>query len=120
MPVILTKEFVDHTFFIPLTADKSEGVWVKPLTETMRRKIRDGAIQEAGHDQFIAGVYVVRDTLKECISNWKGFRDKAEKEIPYSQDVLSELFKLDPAPFTDIYERISSVARFGELEEIKN
>jgi hypothetical protein len=120
MPVVLTKEYLDHTFFIPMKADKSEGVWVKPLNETMRRRNRDAALQEAGQDQALASEYVVRNTLKDCVTNWAGFFDAAGKEIPFSVDTMLELIKIDPELFSGLYLRVISVARFGAIEEIKN
>lgn len=120
MPVVLTKPYLESTFFIPMKADKSEGVWVKPLTLTARKRIQNDAIQESGQDQQLAAEYLVRDTLKACVTDWKGFLDVKGVEIPYSQDVMLELLKYDPEIFSGLYVRIMSVARFGELEEIKN
>jgi len=120
MPVLLTEAYASSTFFIPLKADKSEGVWVRPLTETKRRKIKDYALQEAGHDTDIATRYTIRDTLKECIVKWKGFYDVAGNEIPYSQDMLATLVNIDPEFFSGLYLRVVAVARFGEIEDVKN
>ena len=120
MPKILTEAYASSTFFVPLSADKTEGVWVKPLTETKRRQIREAALQEAGHDQEIAAAYVMRDTLKACISDWVGFFDPAGKEIPYSQETLPSLCRCDPDLFAGIYLKVLSVARFGELQDLKN
>ena len=120
MPVLLTEAYANSRFFIPLKADKSEGVWVKPLTETKRRMIRDAALQEAGHDQDIALSYIVRDTLKQCVADWKGFYDPAGNEIPFSPDAIASLAKIDPDFFSGLYLKIVAVARFGELADLKN
>ena len=45
MPCILTDRYKDSTFFIPYTLDKTEGVFVKPLTETKRNDVRRATIQ---------------------------------------------------------------------------
>jgi len=120
MPKLLTEAYAQSTFFVPLSADKSEGVWVKPLTETKRRQIRDACLQEAGHDQEIAMQYVVRDTLKACISDWVGFTDPAGKEIPFSQEILPSLCRCDPDFFAGLYLKVTAVARFGEIQDVKN
>ena len=120
MPKLLTEHYLTSTFFVPLSADKSEGVWVRPLTETKRRQIREEALQEAGHDQDIAMQYVVRDTLKACVTDWVGFFDPAGNEIPFSQDSLPALCRCDPDFFAGLYLKVTAVARFGELADLKN
>jgi len=120
MPKLLTEAYAQSTFFVPLSADKSEGVWVKPLTETKRRQIRDACLQEAGHDQEIAMQYVVRDTMRECLSGWKGFYDPKGEEIPFSTETAAALCKFDPDFFSGLYMRIMAVARFGEIQDLKN
>ena len=120
MPKLLTEAYAQSTFFVPLSADKSEGVWVKPLTETKRRQIRDACLQEAGHDQEIAMQYVVRDTLKACISDWVGFTDPSGKEIPYSQEILPGLQVQHAFDFAGLYLKVTAVARFGEIQDLKN
>lgn len=120
MPTVLTKEYMDHTFFIPLSADKSEGVFSRPLSKTRRKQLEYASIQEAGHDQNIANEFFQRDALKDCIVQWKGFKDAKGAEIPFSTEILSELCEIDPELFRGIFIRIMSVARFGEIEDLKN
>ena len=120
MPTVLTREYMDHTFFIPLSADKSEGVFSRPLSKTRRKQLEHASIQEAGHDQNIANEFFQRDVLKECIIQWKGFKDAKGTEIPFSTEILSELCEIDPELFRGIFIRIMSGARFGEIEDLKN
>ena len=90
------------------------------MTETLRKRIRDNVIQEAGQDQINAAEYAARDTLKHCVQDWKGFFDVAGNVIPFSQNIILELIKIDPEIFSIIHTRILSVARFGELDDLKN
>lgn len=120
MPKILTKEYLERTFFVPLKADKSEGVWVRPLTETKRTEIRNAALQEAGQDADIAARYMVRDTLKACLTDWKGFYDAEGREIAFDKAAVPELCGIDPEFFSGLYLRILNVARTGEAEDLKN
>lgn len=120
MPVILTDRYKDSTFFIPYTADKSEGVFCKPMTETKRNAIRREAIQEAGHDQeLFVQIFGVRH-LGAAISGWKGFRDAGGEDIPYAKDALKSLIDCDPDFFGELSRRVNSVARYGELADEKN
>ncbi len=120
MPTLLTEAYANSKFFIPLTADKSEGVWVTPLTETKRRQIRDAALQEAGHDQDIATQYAVRDTLKACVVDWRGFRDPGGNDIPCTPESITACCRLDPDYFAGLYFKLCSVARFGELADLQD
>ncbi|MDD2966603.1 MAG: hypothetical protein PHN64_03790 [Desulfovibrionaceae bacterium] len=66
MPTLLTDRYKDATYFIPYTMDKSEGVFVKPLTETKRNELRNAAIQEAGQDQELF-VQMLVVSLLDCV-----------------------------------------------------
>ena len=120
MPVLLTEAYASKQFFIPLTADKSEGVWCRPLTETKRREIRDAAVQEAGHDQELATAYAVRDTLKTCLTGWRGFRDAGGEELPFSPEMVAECCRFDPDFMSGLFLRVGAVARFGELADLRD
>lgn len=120
MPIILTAEYAENTFFIPYTSDKEEGVLVKPLSKTIRREIRDQAIQQAGHDQAITEDFIFRTMLEMSIKDWKGFFDVKGQEIPYTKETLKACMAVDPDFFTSLYTRILHVARFGALQDEKN
>ena len=120
MPKILTEKYLESTFFVPYASDKSEGVWVKPLSQTKRNAIRQNSIQEAGHDVSIAEDFVLFETLKICITDWKGFYDVKGLEIPYTPEILKECMRCNMEFFNQMYIRILAVATFGELEQEKN
>ncbi len=120
MPKILTEKYLQHSFFIPLTADKSEGLTVKPLSGTMRSTIRKNVLQEAGHDAVIAEELAIFATLKACIQDWKGFYDAEGADIPYTETTLKACMECNPELFKVVYQRILSVAAYGELEQTKN
>jgi hypothetical protein len=120
MPCIITDRYKDSTFFIPYTPDKSEGVFVKPLTETKRNDIRRATIQEAGQDNDLFNQMLVRSMLGESIQEWKGFTDVAHEKIDYSKENLKGLIPLDPDFFGTLLLRVNNVARYGELADEKN
>lgn len=120
MPKILTNTYAEAEFFIPYTADKSEGVYAVPITETRRNEIRRAVIQEAGQDEEIAGLLLTKHILKECLRGWKGFFDATGTEIPFSDDVIGDICKHDPEFVSSLSMRIANIARFGELVEEKN
>jgi hypothetical protein len=120
MPCILTDRYKDSTFFIPYTLDKTEGVFVKPLTETKRNDVRRATIQEAGQDNDLFNQMLVRSMLSESIQDWKGFTDPGQEEIPYSKENLKSLVSLDPDFFGALLLRVNNVARHGELVDEKN
>ena len=55
MPKILTDAYRDATFFVTYNEDKTEGVYLKPLTDTMKGKLRNEAQKEAGADDAQTG-----------------------------------------------------------------
>ena len=120
MPKILTDAYKDRTFFIPYTADKSEGMYVKPLTETMIQKLRNEASKESGGDEQLASAYLVRNMLKEAIKDWVGFVDMAGNPLPCTPEVIKEICECDSDFMGGLLLRIRNVARIGELEEVKN
>lgn len=120
MPKILTNAYAEAEFFIPYTADKSEGVYAVPITETRRNEIRRAVIQEAGQDEEIAGVLFVKHLLKECLRGWKGFFDATGVAIPFSGESIDDICKHDPEFVASLATRIANIARFGELVEEKN
>lgn len=120
MPCILTDRYKDSTFFIPYSPDKSEGVFVKPLTETKRNDIRRATIQEAGQDNELFNQMIMRSMLGESIQDWKGFTDPGHDDIPYNKETLKTLIPLDPDFFNGLLLRVNNVARHGELVDEKN
>lgn len=120
MPRILTDAYRDARFFIPYTEDKSEGVTIKPLTETTMFKLRDEAAKEGGADDNMALSIFNRKMLQTCITDWVGFYDAAGKELPCTSEVIKELCECDPEFASGLLLRIRAVARIGTLEEQKN
>lgn len=120
MPKILTGDYMARTFFLPFAADKSEGVWARPLTLTRRMEIQRETQAEAGMDEDIAGSYLCRGILQESIIDWKGFITPEGAEIPYSREAVKSLCENDPGMASIILDRILAMARAGDLDERKN
>lgn len=120
MPKILTDTYRNATFFVPYTDDKSEGFFVKPVTETDLLKIRIDAAKEAGADNDLADVIARRLVLQRHVQSWQGFFDVAGNEIPCTPEAIKEVCECDPAFADGMAMRVRSVARIGELEEQKN
>ncbi len=120
MPKILTDAYRDACFFVPYTDDKSEGVFVKPLTETARFKLRSEASKEGGADDQLSSTIYIRKLLQASIQDWRGFYDAAKKEIPCTPEMVKEICECDPDFASALWLRVGNVARLGELEEQKN
>ena len=120
MPKVLTDAYKDATFCLPFTKDKTECAFVRPMTETRRNELRRRATQEAGHDAALAEHYFMRDMLRECVVNWKGFYDASGKELPFSPSMLDEVCACDSDFAALMLTRVLHVARMGELDDQKN
>ena len=120
MPRIVTNAYVDAVYFMPFTADKSEGVFAKPGTRTMYNDCRREAALEAGADMDLAESLAALKILQKCITNWKGFYNTEGDEIPYRPEVLKDLWENDTAMFSSIFVRHREIARMGELADEKN
>lgn len=116
----MTEAFKDKSFFVPLSKDKSEGVFVRPVTATLRRQVQQEAIKEAGADTSIAEFYAVVKLLQKGLTGWQGFVDMTGGEIPFSAEMVKELCECDPDFMAGLATRIQHVARMGELEDRKN
>ena len=64
MPKNLTDAYRDATFYVPYNEDRTEGVYIKPLTETAMGKMRDEAAKEGGADDKLASAIFVRKLLQ--------------------------------------------------------
>lgn len=117
---IMTEAFKDKAFFVPLSKDKSEGVFVRPVTATMRRQVQQEALKEAGADASIADFYTVVKLLQKGLTGWQGFQDMEGQEIPFSIEMVRELCECDPDFMAGLAARIQHVARMGEMEDRKN
>ena len=120
MPKIVTKNYSDAVFFIPYMADKSEGIWARPITRTQLSKAYRKDALEAGEDTELPDALVSLRVLENYLVDWQGFFDANEKPIEYSRETLREVWESDPAIFTNIYWRIREIARMGELDDQKN
>ena len=120
MPKILTDAYRDATFFVTYNEDKTEGVYLKPLTDTMKGKLRNEAQKEAGADDAQTGAILVRKMIQESVQDWKGFYDMAGAEIPCDKEHIKEICECDSEIAAGLMFRIQNVARMGELEERKN
>lgn len=120
MPRILTDAYRDARFFVPYNDAKTEGVFVRPLTETTMFKLRDEASKEGGADDQLSSTILVRKLLQASITDWQGFYDAAGEEMPCTPEVIKEICECDPEFASGLMFRIRNVARLGELEEQKN
>ncbi|WP_302551836.1 hypothetical protein [uncultured Bilophila sp.] len=120
MPKIVTKNYSDAVFFIPYTADKSEGIWARPITRSQLNEAYRKAALEAGADTELTEALVSLRVLENSLVDWKGFFDANAKPIEYSRETLRAVWENDPAIFTNIYWRIREIARMGELDDQKN
>lgn len=120
MPRVLTDAYREKTFFIALTADKSEGVWVKPLSETDRNELRRNTLKEAGGDADVATALLSCAYLQNAVVDWKGFTDARGNDLPCSAEIIKEVCRCDPDFTTGLLLRISNVARYGMLDDEKN
>ncbi len=120
MPKVLTDQYRDATFCLPFTQDKTECVFVRPITETRRNEIRRRITREAGHDESLAAHYFMREALRESVAGGRGFRDVNGRELPFSREMLDEVCACDPDFAALMLARIMAVARTGELEDQKN
>ena len=101
-------------------ADKSEGIWVRPITRTQLNEAYRKAALEAGADAELAEALVSLRVLENSLVDWKGFFDANGNSIDYSGEILREVWENDPAMFANIYWRIREIARMGELDDQKN
>lgn len=120
MPKIVTKNYSDAVFFIPYTADKSEGIWARPITRSQLNEAYRKSALEAGADTELTEALVSLRVLENSLVDWKGFFDANAKPIEYSRETLRAVWENDPAIFTNIYWRIREIARMGELDDQKN
>lgn len=120
MPQILTGEFAQRVFFLPFSTDKTEGVYVKPVTMTRRRELQHESNVEAGMDADLAMTYFIKKILQESIIDWIGFQSVEKQEVKYSKEVVADLCEHDMLMANTIFERINTMARSGELQEQKN
>jgi hypothetical protein len=117
---ILTDAYKDATFFIPYSEDKTEGVFVRPMTSTMQIRIQNDAVKEAGADISLADRFVIAKTLQSLLVGWQGFYDVRDNEIPFSEQAIKEICECDPDFAALLATRIRHVARLGEIEDEKN
>ena len=120
MPKILTDAYRDATFFVTYNEDKTEGVHLKPLTDTAKGKLRNDAQKEAGADDAQTGAIFVRKMIQASVQDWKGFFDVAGDGILCTPDSIKEICECDSEFTAGLMFRIQNVARIGELEERKN
>ena len=120
MPQIMTANYHTSIFFVPYCVDKTEGVWVRPLSLTTRNMLRRKAAQEAGCDAEITESLLCRFILEECIVDWKGFRDVKGCDIPYNKEILRDLCEYDQVAAANLLSRVLEVARMGEIDDQKN
>ena len=120
MPRILTEPYKNATFFVPWTPDKSQGFWAIPITRTVRGKLWNEAILEAGTDMDIATALFKLRLLQDAVRGWRGVVDAAGKEVEFSRDALKSLWELNPSIADDMAEKVLAVATIGERDDLKN
>lgn len=117
---ILTEAFRDRTFFVPLNNERTEGVFVRPMSATQRRKIQQEALREAGADISIAAYLEGVKLLQRCVADWKGFQDLDGNDIRCTPEKIREVCECEPDFMGQLAQRIQHVARLGELDDEKN
>ncbi len=120
MPVVLTDAYKSKTFFVPLTLDKSEGFWAKPLTESDMAELRREAVKEAAGDEDIAAALMVRKIIIAKVTDWQGYLDASGQELPCTAEVKAEICACDPVHAADMALRIRNIARMGQKDDTKN
>lgn len=120
MPKILTDAYRDAKFYIPYNESKTEGVYIKPLTETTLHRLRDDAAKEGGADEHLSTSIFIQKLLQASIVEWEGFYDVAGNELPCTPAIIKEVCECDPEFAGALVVRIRNVARIGEFEERKN
>lgn len=118
MPKIMTKQYENKKFFIPYSLDKTEGVWVRPLTRALRDTLQREAMLEAGMDTQLGQELLSLKVLQACVLDWKGARDTEGKDIPFSKESIREMWKYDLPMTEEMLRRVMDVARCGELAEV--
>lgn len=120
MPILLTEKYKDRTFRIPLNENKSEYVDVRPMTESVRSKIKQEVYLSSGADQELAEKSVVPAMLKHSIVGWAGFKDVGGNEIPCTHEAIQMLCEHESEYMSGLFFRIMTVARQADLIDEKN
>lgn len=117
---IMTENYKDREFFIPLNNDKTEGLYCRPVSASARRKLALEAMREAGGDVQIAAHLENRKLLCAALLNWRGLYDMGGEEIPFSEAAINMICEHDPDAGAAFVNLIRNIARFGEAEDAKN
>lgn len=117
---IMTEAYKDVTYFIPLNGQKTEGIYVKPLSSTERRRISLEAVRESGGDMSVAAHLEAVKMLQSGLVGWKGIYDMGRNEVPFSAEMIKVACEYDPDIMAQFLARMKNVARFGEEDDRKN
>lgn len=117
---IMTEAYKDAIYFIPLNGQKTEGIYVKPISSTERRRITLEAVKEAGGDMAVAAYLESVKMLQAALDGWKGVYDMSGNEIPFSAEAVKAACEYDPDIMAQFLARMKNVARFGEEDDRKN
>ena len=120
MPRILTEPYKNATFFVPWTPDKSQGFWAIPITRTVRGKLWNESILEAGTDMDIATALFKLRLLQEAVRGWRGVVDAAGKEVEFSRDALKSLWAPNTSIADDTAATALAVATIAERDALTN
>ncbi len=117
---IMTEAYKDKIYFLPLTPQKTEGVYARPLSSTERRKATMEAAREAGGDMIVGTYLESVKMLEMSLVDWKGFVDMGGEEVKFSPGIVKTVCETDPDLMAQILGRIKNVARYGEEDDRKN
>lgn len=120
MPKVVVRAYADALFFVPLNKDRSEGFWARPITRTQYAEARREAMLEAGGDLEIAEAMTALRLLQTHVVDWKGFFAPDGEAVPYSREVMRDLWECDAALFAHLYLCLREIARLGDVDDAKN
>lgn len=120
MPVVLTDPYMSKTFYVPLTLDKSEGFWARPVTETDMTEYRRQCGKEAGGDEDLMNSLILKRILMDKVVDWQGYRDAAGQDLPCTPEVKAAICVSDPVHVAEMVLRIRNIARMGMVDDAKN
>lgn len=116
------KEEVKSSRFIKFN-DEGVGVYARLLTETEKDKIHVKARRvEVGEvrtpeleDRKFKILY-----LQEAISDWEGMAWDDDTPIPYTKEVIKDLWEVNPIFMNLIFNNVANEFVFAKEEEEKN
>ena len=110
------------TAFIKCFPDDS-GVYARVLTETeldgLRLKSRTFNANEKRTPELVDHRFKVLH-LQKALSGWEGFEFEDGTPIPFSKDMIRELWEVNPNLMGIVYSAVSSELSFVKAAEEKN